>query len=910
MNRLRGLLARVAGLFGTDRRDRELTAELDSHIEMHVEENLRTGMSPEEARRKALMKLGGVEQTKQSYRERRGLPWLEMLGQDVRFGLRLLRKNPGFTAVAVLTLALGIGANTAIFSLTDQALLRDLPLPNAKQLVILRAPGRKPGHVSSDSDDATSFSYPEYKDIRDHAPAFAGLIARFGADLSVAANGTSERGEGELVSGNYFEVLGVRPAFGRLLSAADDTAPGANPVAVLSFGYWTRRFGADPEILNKPLTVNGTSLAVVGVAQPEFDGVQFGRSTDVFIPISMKAAMTPGWDGLAARNDSWLEIIGRLNPGFAIRTAQAAMAPPFHAIEESELAELKMTPGSKTANQFLARTLQLLPGEHGRPILQSNVQTPLLVLLTMVGLILLIACANLASLLLARGEARQREIAIKFALGARRWRIVKQLLTESVMLALAGGTAGLLLASWTLKIFVSTFRSGMGVSGLETRLDPRVLVFAFAVSIGTAILFGLGPALRVTRASLATTMKDQVAASTGGANVELRKWLMVTQVALTAMLLAAAGYFSKSLVNLEHQDLGVKIDHVVQFRLNPSLNNYTLPQTVALFDRIREGVAALPGVRSVSLAKESVFEGDDWTSSIAVQDYTPQADEDVSVFRNSIAPDYFATMGIPLVSGREFTGSDTATNAQVVIINEKMAEKYFPGRNPLGMHMAWGSGNSAHLNLEIVGVVQNSKYDDLRDTIHRFAYQPYAQDTRLGGGTFYVRTNQDPSSLIGALREFVRRTDSNLPISHVMTLQEDADHSVFADRMLTYFSLSLALLAAGLAAIGLYGVLAYMVTRRTREIGIRIAIGATRESVAWLVLREVVGMGAIGLTIGLAAAFGLGMLVQSALYGVKAADPTVFAATCVVLAATLLLAGWLPARKAANLDPTIALRHQ
>jgi predicted permease len=910
MNRVRAFWARLTGLFRHEGRDRDFAAELDSHIEMHTDANLRAGMTPEEARREALMKLGGLEQTKESYRERRGLPWLETLAQDVRFGLRILGKSPGFTIVAVLTLALGIGANTAIFSLTYQTLLRDLPLPNAKQLVILRAPGRKPGRVSSDSDDATSFSYPEYKDIRDHAPAFTGLIARFGADLSVAANGTSERGQGELVSGNYFDVLEVRPALGRLLSAADDSAPGANPVAVLSFGYWTRRFGADPEILNKPLTVNGISLTVVGVAQSEFDGVQFGRSTDVFIPISMKAAMTPGWDGLAARNDSWLEIIGRLNPGFTIAAAQAATAPPFHAIEESELPELKLTPGSKAANQFLARTLQLLPGEHGRPILQSNVQTPLLVLVTMVGLILLIACANLASLLLARGEARQREIAIKFALGARRGRLVKQLLTESVLLALAGGAAGLMLASGTLKIFVSTFSSGMGISGLDTRLDPRVLVFAFAVSILTAMLFGLGPALRVTRANLATTLKDQVTASTSGTNAELRKWLMVTQVALTAMLLTAAGYFSKSLVNLEHQDLGVKIDHVVQFRLNPSLNNYSLPQTVALFDRIRAGAAILPGVGSVSLAKESVFEDDDWTSSIAAQDYTPQADEDVSAFRNSVAPDYFATMGIPLLSGREFNESDSSTNAQVVIINEKMAEKYFPGRNPLGMHMAWGSGNSAHLNLEIVGVVQNSKYNDLRDTMHPFVYQPYAQDTRLGGGTFYVRTNQDPASLTGALRELVRGADSNLPISHVMTLEEDADHSVFADRMLTYFSLSLALLAAGLAAIGLYGVLAYMVTRRTKEIGIRIAIGATRESVAWLVLREVIGMGAIGLAIGLAAAFGLGMLVQSALYGVKASDPMVFAATCIVLAATLLLAGWLPARKAANLDPTTALRHE
>jgi predicted permease len=833
------------------------------------------------------------------------------LTQDLKYGMRMLLKNPGFTLVAILTLALGIGANTAIFSLTDQVLLRALPVHNPGQLVILNAPGYKTGHVSSDGNDRASFSYPMYKDLRDRAPAFSGLLARWGLALNVAANGQTERAEGELVSGNYFDVLGVEPALGRGFSTRDETAPGANPVTVLSYGYWTRRFGNDPRILNTPLTVNGTSLTVVGVAQSGFSGVQIGRSTDLFIPMSMKAQMTPGDNGLDQRNYAWLNILGRLQPGFTLKSAEAAVAPAFHAIEEAELPILKLSPGSKQAKQYLDRKIILSTGEHGRPILQSDAQTPLLVLLTMVGLILLIACANLASLLVARGEARQREMAVRLALGAGRWRLIRQWLTESFILALAGGIVSLFFATWSLGALVGSLHQGVGVAGLETHLDARVLLFALAVSILTGILFGIGPALRATRTSLQTTLKDQgTSVSEGKSNVELRKWLMVSQVAVTAMLLASAGYFARSFVNIERQNLGVKVDHVVQFGISPSLNRYTPAQTAALFDRIRQGITTLPGVRGAGVARSPLFQGDDWSSNMTAEGYMAQPDEDTHVFRNSVSPGYFSAMGIPLLVGREFRDSDTATSPKVVIINEKLAQKYFARRNPVGLHMAWGAGDKVHPDIEIVGVVENARHDDMRDSFHPFVYAPYSQDDGLTDGTFYVRTSQDPLGLAGTLQRLVQDYDSNLPVYSVKTLAEQAEESVYSDRLLTFFSLSLGLLASLLAAIGLYGVLAYMVARRTREIGIRLAIGAQPKDVSWLVLREVMRMSGIGLVIGLAIAFGLGLLIQSQLYGVKASDPLVFLAATVLLGAVAFVAGWLPARKAANVDPMVALRYE
>jgi predicted permease len=834
---------------------------------------------------------------------------MENLLQDIRFGLRTLGRNPGFTIVAILTLALGIGANAAIFSLTDQVLLRLLPVERPRELVVLSSPGASHGRTWSDIEGGPSFSYPMYQDLRDRNEVFAGLLASFHVQVNVAGHGQSQLAEGVLVSGNYFQVLGVRPFLGRILTSQDETAPGANPVTVLSYGYWTQHFGSDPNILNKQLAVNGNSLTVVGVASPGFTGVQVGLVPDVYIPITMKAQMTPNWDGLADRNNHWLTMLGRLKPGMSASKAQAGLAPLYRAIMEGEAPALKLS--ARDRQEFVNRKLVLDTGSHGRPILQHDTKQPLLVLMAMVGLVLLIACANLAGLLIARGEGRQREIALRLALGAGRLRLVRQLMTESLILALAGGAAGLALASWTLSVIVNSVPENEGATGLTAQLDYRVLIFACVVSLVTGVLFGLAPAIRATHTDLQSVLKDQgVNVSGGKANVRVRKSLMVSQIALTAVLLAAAGLFTHSLLNLKTQDLGVRPEHVLEFSISPELNRYTPSQTIALADRVRKSMEPLPGVRSVSASELPILADSNASSNITVQGYNAQEDEDMNVDQNSVGPNFLATMGIPLLNGREFSEADSSTSPKVAMINEAMARRFFAGRNPIGQHFGFGGRQDTKLDIEIVGIVKDSKNTNVKKAAHPFVFVPYAESEHFGNATFYVRTNQDPVALSATVRNLMQGIDGNLPVYGVKTLTAQVDEIMFTDRLVTIFSLCLGLLASLLAAVGLYGVMAYVVARRTREIGIRMALGATQKNVAWMILREIIGMLAAGLCVGLVAAYGIGRVIESLLFGVKASDPAVFVIAAGLLTAVALLAGWLPSRKAANVDPMVALRYE
>jgi predicted permease len=827
--------------------------------------------------------------------------------QDLRYAARMLAKSPGFTVVAILTLALGIGANAAIFSLTDQVLLRLLPVQKPEELVVLHSPGPQLGRNWSDGDRGAAWSYPMYKDLRDHNEVFYGLLARFATQASVSGQGQTELAHAELVTGNYFEVLGVPSAFGRLFNSQDETAPGANPVVVLSYGYWQRRFGRDPGILNKQLVVSGISMTVVGIVHPGFFGVQVGQTPELFVPMTMKAQMTPNWDGLADRQDHWLAILGRLKPGISPAKAEAGLQPEYSAILQSESSAMKLSPQSK--KEFLEKRILLDSGSHGRPILQHDAGQPLWILLSMVGLVLLIACANLASLLVARGEARQREIAVRMAMGAGRWRLIRQLLTESLLISLAGGAAGLIVGSWTLGALVSSVPDNIGAAGLQGKLDYRVLAFAFGLSVLTGVLFGFLPALRSTRADLQTTLREQGANVFGGkSNVRVRKVLLVSQVALTVVLLASAGFFARSLMNLKGQDLGVRTDHVVQFSVSPELNRYTPEQTVAFVDRLRESIAALPGVRSVSASEMALLSNSDAFANITPEGFPMTEDTNTDVQQNWVGPYFFSTLGIPLLAGREFDNRDVSSAPKVAIVSEKTAQKFFKGQNPIGRRFAFGSGHDP--DIEIVGLVKDSKNTDLRQEIRPLVYIPYAQDTHQGNATFYVRTNVEAAAMASTLRKTVQSADANLPVFDLKTLDQELDEIAFSERLLTFFSLCLGLLAALLAAIGLYGVMAYMVSRRTREIGIRMALGATRQNVAWLVLRENVRISAAGLVIGLVSAFAVGKLIESQLFGVKASNPLVFLVAAVMLSAVAFLAGWLPARRAAAVDPMVALRHE
>ena len=903
-----GLWLRVKALFGRRRFERDLRDEMSFHLAMR-EEKLRNTAGDGNAATSAKKEFGNPTRTSEECREMRSFVFFETLWQDVRFGARLLRRSPVFSAVAIITLALGIGANTAIFSITYQVLLQLLPVPHPEELVVLRSPGPKQGHVSSDGDDATSFSYPIYKDIRDRSGrVFTGVLARYAIPLSVSGLGNTERATGELVSGNYFEVLGVRPALGRILGSQDETSLGANRVALLSYGYWTRHFGNDPSVLNKQITVNGTLLTVVGVSQPGFTGVQIGQQPDIFIPITMKPQMEPNSNALD-RTDHWAALLARLKPGLSRSEAESALQVIFRPILEEDMVLEKISPRRK--DQFLARKLLLDDGSHGREIVQTGTRGPLIMLSAMVGLVLIIACANLAGLLIARGEARQREIAVRLSLGASRARVLRLLLTEGFLLAVCGAAAGLVIAPPLLRTMVHSIPKSAGLSGLHADLNFNLFFFALGISLFSVLIFALFPALRLLRVSVQSQLKDQSnAASAGAAGAALRKWLIVTQVILTTVLLAAAGLFTRSLINLRYVHLGFNPDHLVEFSIAPELNGYTPAQEVQLVERLRQNISGLPGVRSVSAAEIPVMADDEASSNITVEGYTTAENENTDTARNLVGPEYFSTMNIPLLAGREFLESDTATSPKVAIINQKLVERYFAGRDPLGQRLMLGASNTRKPDIEIVGVVANSKSDNPRKEIAPFMYLPYTQDPKMGHVTFYVRTTQDPASAANSLRAALAAVDSALPVYALMTVGERRDESIFTERFMAALCAIMGLLAAVLAAIGLYGLMAYIVARRTREIGIRMALGASRSGVAWLVLSEVVRMTAIGLLVGLVCAVVVGHVIASQLYEVSGTNPLVLMATACLLGTIALLAGSLPARRAARVEPTIALRYE
>lgn len=831
------------------------------------------------------------------------------LWQDVRYGLRMLRKNPGFTLVAILTLALGIGANTAIFSLLNQILLRQLPVKDPGELVLLRAPGVRTGHIWSDGDDSESFSYPIYKGLRDNNQVFAGMFGRFQFSASIASRGKTERGSGELVTGNYFEVLGVRPALGRVFSQEDDRVQGAHPVAVLSHAYWQRQFGGDPGVLNQTLLVNNTEMTVVGVGQAGFAGIQVGQSTDVFVPVMMKGQMTPIRNGLDDWNDYWMAVLARKKPGVSMAQAEAGVNAAYHPLLEEQLAKINGW-NEKKRQQFLSKKIVLASGAQGRVTLQRDSAPALMALFAMVALVLLIACTNVANLLLAQGAARQREFAIRTAMGATRGRMMRQLVIESFLCALGGGALGLVLGSWLIGVLTQTVVSESGIQGLAMGLDWSIIGFATGATLFSGLLFGLIPAWRVTRTGVSQTLKNQGSTSSAGlSHVRFRKLLVAGQVAFTVLLLAGASLFTRTLWNLRQQNLGMSTENVITFSIAPQLNGYDTTRSIALIDQLRERFAGLPGVRGVGSSEIATLTGTDSGTNITIEGKKELAEDLQHVNYDGISPKYFSTLGVPLLAGREFTESDTANSPKVAIVSESMVKRFFPEGNAIGTRFAWGGGKVAP-NITIVGVVKDSKQSHVRDGNVPYIYYPYSQETRLTGMTFYVRTQQDPLLFANGLRGEVQHLDGNLPVYELKTFERVVNEDLFAERMVAGLSASFGGLAALLAALGIYGVLAYLVVQRTREIGIRMALGARPGNVRFLIFREVGFMVLAGLVVGLPMAYGLARLSETLLFGVKAGDPLIYVLTLAVIGVVAGVACYVPARRATRVHPIVALRYE
>ncbi len=836
---------------------------------------------------------------------------MQTVWQDIRYGVRVLGKNPGFTAIAVLTLALGIGANTAIFSLMNQILLRQLPIQNPSELVVLHDPGPLTGRLSSDGDNTESFSYPMYKGLREGSASVCGMLARSSFSASLATQGQTERGHGELVSGNYFDVLGVPPAIGRVFSPDDDRIPGGHPLAVLSYNYWTRRFGGDPNVLNKAILVNSVEMTIVGVARAGFTGVQLGQSPDIFVPMMMATKMTQDSEAIEGWNNYWIKVLARRKAGVSDEQASAGINAAYHPLLQEQLPKITGWNDQKR-KAFLNKTILLTPGARGRMVAQRDAQAPLLALFAMVALVLLIACTNVANLMLARGAARQREFAIRGAMGATRGRMMQQLLVESLLCALGGGILGIVVGSWLTSVLTPMMAENTGFQGLSPHLDTMVLAFAVGATLLSGVFFGLIPAWRVTRSSVTDVIKDQGSTSSASvSHVRFRKVLVAGQVAFTMLLLAGAALFTRTLWNLRTLDLGIKTEHVISFSIAPVLNGYDNKRTIALIDQLRARIATLPGVRSVGSSEVATLTGDNEGANITVEGgvHLPEEQQDVNYV--SVSPGYLSTLGVPLLTGREFTEADGATSPKVAVASEAMVKRFFPGRSPIGMHFCFGGGEKVKPDIEIVGIVRDINQDHVKTgTLSPYVYVPYAQRTELSGMTFYVSTELDPVLLASTLQGEVRQADPNLPVYDVKTMDRVLEEDLFAARLVAMLSGSFAGLAALLAALGIYGVLAYLVVQRTREIGIRMALGAEAGNVRWLIFKEVGSMVITGVIVGLPLAYVLARLSESLLFGVNANNPSIYLLGLVLIAVIALVACYVPARRATRVDPLVALRYE
>jgi predicted permease len=834
---------------------------------------------------------------------------MSQIVSDLRVALRNLRRAKLFTLVAVASLAMGIGANTAIFTLIDQLMLRLLPVRDPERLVMIWTTGP---HMGSNRGYHMA-SYPMYQDFQQKAPAFSSVFCRREIPLSVSFGSQTERVDGELVSGNFFQALGVEAALGRMLTPdEDDRVYKGHPVVVLSYSYWATRFAGDPSVIGQKMLVNDYPMTIVGVSAAGFTGLDPARAPQIRIPIQMKPLMTPGWDEIGDRRSQWVQIFARLKPGYTLESAKASLQPLLAQILNMEVAQPEMKDITQYyRDRFLARRVLMEHAGSGFSEMRRDYGTALIVLMCMVGLVLLIACFNVANLLIARALSRQKEVAVRLAVGASRWRLVRQLLVESLVLSAAGGVAGLFLAVAMIRALLQFLPPNDAPLTLSATPDTRILAFNAALAMATGLFFGLAPAVQSLRVDLWNGLKDVVGAvSGGGGHVRFRKTLVTAQVAFSFLLLAGAGLFVRTLINLKLTDAGFQaIDRLVTFQVDPALSGYTPQRMESFYRQLLADIRATPGVKSASYAIVPVLAGGEWDSTMSVEGHTPQDGEDMQAFMNGVSPSHWKTMGIPLVAGRDFDDRDANPNLKSAIVNRKFATHFFPNQSPLGRHIAFG-GKPQRLDIEIVGVVDDSLYEGPREGVHRQAFLPYLHVDYPASVAFYVRTAIDPAAMYSALRQRVRALDAAMPVFDMKTLERQLDERLSTERLIAALSAAFGALATLLAAIGLYGVMAFVVARRTREIGLRMALGAPQGLVVWMVMRETLRLVAAGLAIGIPTVLLTSKYVSTQLFGVKPADLGAAAAALLVLSVVAAGAGYLPARRASEIDPIQALRYE
>jgi predicted permease len=942
MTSLRIFLSRLLGLFRKRKLEQEMADEMQSHLEMQIEEHLRQGMSSEEARYLALRKFGGVEQVKETYRDGRSLATVETLLRDLTYGLRMLRRSPGVTAVAILSLALGIGANTALFSVVDAVLLKTLPVENPERLVLFEWQAGRPYRVNGMSGTSnvdgppgtrslSLFRSDVFEKLRTaQAAASESPLSDLFAfaplpELTAKIGDQAELIDGQAVSGDYYSGLRLNPTLGRAITAEDDR-PGAAPVVVLSYEFWQDRFASNPDVIGQQLKLNQQSLTVIGITPPGFNGtLQVGYHPVVTVPLAMEPLLRGDNSILGTATSPglwWLNVMGRLSPGATEKQARQSLNGAF------QTAALEAMPPPRKSNepaQIAAKDYPRLlsePGNRGMLDTRKSYAPTIYGLFIIVALVLLIACANLANLLLARATLRGPEISIRLAVGAGRRRLLRQLLTESLLLATLGGALGVVFAFWGKRALVALTDNETGLlpNGVELSLNWRVLVFTLAVSLLTGVLFGFVPALRATRLDLNTSLKQS--GRTSGRVSRLSKSLLVGQVAVSALLLVGAGLFIRTLYNLQRVKLGFNQENLLLFTLQPDQAGYKDERLMRLYQQLFDRLDHLPEVRAATFGRVELIANDNWFNDFLLPGETVATAAEHETMRQIVRENYFATMEIPFLRGREFTVQDDAHGPAVAIVNQTFQNKFFPNEDVLGKHVTF---NYKQRELEIVGVVADTKYERQREPNQPLLYTPWQQEaTDIGAMHFALRTTSNPVALADKVREVVRELDSNLPVTQISTQSARAQATLGQERLYARLLSFFGVLALTLAAIGLFGVLAYSVSQRTKEIGIRMAFGARVAQVIRLVIWQGMKLVLLGLAISALSAYVLKHLLErqyfgpdswqrqmaEQLYGVELSDPLTLIIIAALLALVALLSCWLPARRAAKVDPIVALRYE